>query len=233
MTQSNPGSNNPTPAPLACLVLESIDSVDAVTIHAIGVALREVGLFQVRDRWRVGERIDAVMARLPRSEMVRYAEATSVEESAPLEATYCRLDTQQHAEARVFGEFVEQLLPLLSQAIGKPAGFLEQLSARDNLGLYLYDPEPESLRFIRDADPDEIVVSPHRDSSLFTIVVSIVGLEGRSSTQGPDRPSYVTVQAGTALAAISDARVNVHRVRGGDSSRAVFWARLEPVGGAR
>ncbi|NER52608.1 MAG: hypothetical protein F6J92_39410, partial [Symploca sp. SIO1A3] len=119
--------------------------------------------------------------------------------------------------------------------LGYEQGFLSNISQENNYGLYFYDREEEYIDFIKKADEEAIVVPPHKDRSIITLVVSIKGLEGYAPQYDwfsiPDREGYIIVQAGTLLQALTQEAIkaNIHRVRGYDSSKAVFWGHLVPV----
>ena len=198
--------------------------------------LSEFGFFYIKDTISARTNIDEALENLQDSVDVYYGEDAYTGEGSVFHGTYSRF--QNLGNNTVINRYlglVSDLLSLISLAFGYEQDFLQKISQQKNYGLYFYDREDKYVKFISEADRKEIVVPPHKDRSIITLVVSIKGLEGYSPQNKwfsvPDRESYIIVQAGTLLQTVTNSAIkaNIHRVRGYDSSKAVFWSDLVPV----
>lgn len=208
----------------------------ADTLDKVRYFLSQFGFFYIKDTIDARASIDEVLENLQNSVDVYYGEDAYTGEGSVFHGTYSRLkNSGNNIIINQYLGLVSNLLDLVSLALGYEQGFLQKISQKKNYGLYFYDREEKYIEFIKKADQEAIVVPPHKDSSIITLVVSIKGLEGYAPHYDwfsiPDREGYIIVQAGTLLQALTQEAIkaNIHRVRGYDSSKAVFWGHLVPV----
>jgi isopenicillin N synthase-like dioxygenase len=215
--------------------IDDLNESEENLIDQVRDALSQFGFFYIKDTIEARVRIDEELENLKDGIDVYYGEEPYTGECSVFHGTYSRFDHQENTHIKQYHELVSQLMTLISRALGYPKEFLQEVSQKENYGLYFYAREEEYIKYIKNIDPEEIVVAPHKDRSLITMIISIEGLEGYTQESGwfsvPDREGYLIVQAGTLLQNISQQAVkaNIHRVRGHDSSKALFWSNLVPV----
>ena len=215
--------------------IDNLDPTDANLIDEVKDALSQFGFFYMKDTIKARLSIDKALENLQDSVDVYYGEDAYTGEGSVFHGTYSRFENPDNPGIKPYFEFVSQLLDIISLAFGYRQEFLQEVSQQENYGLYFYDREEEYVKYIKKADREEIVVGPHKDRSLMTLVISIKGLEGYTQEKGwfsmPDREGYLLVQGGTVLQDITQQTIkaNIHRVRGFDSSKALFWSNLVPV----
>ena len=217
-------------------ILNNLNHNDPDIVAKVKDYLSEFGFFYIKDTIDARASIDEELEKLQNSVDVYYGEDAYTGEGSVFHGTYSRFKNSNNNTviSQYFG-LVSDLLDLFSLALGYEQSFLQKISQQKNYGLYFYDREKKYIEFINKADEEEIVVPPHKDRSIITLVVSIEGLEGYTAQYDwfsiPNKEGYIIIQAGTLLQAIAqDAiKANIHRVRGHDSSKAVFWGNLLPV----
>ncbi|NES83864.1 MAG: hypothetical protein F6K10_21990 [Moorea sp. SIO2B7] len=216
-------------------IIDEWDGSEADLIEKVGNYLNQFGFFYVKDPIEARVRIDKELENIQDSVDVYYGEDAYTGEGSVFHGTYSRVEKQEDKAIEQYFEFVDQLLGIISRAFGYPQEFLHNFSQKQNYGLYIYDREEEYMRYIKKANWEEISIAPHKDRSLITIIISIKGFEGYKEKYGwfsiPDREGYLMVQAGTLLQDLTKNKIkaNIHRVRGYDSSKALFWSDLVPV----
>lgn len=212
-----------------------LDQPEAHLIEKVGNYLNQFGFFYVKDPIEARVRIDKDMENLQDAVDVYYGEDAYTGEGSVFHGTYSRFETGGNTGVEQYFKFFSHLLGIISRTLGYPQEFLQEFSRQEKYGLYFYDPEEEYVESIKNSNREEIVISPHKDRSLITLVISIKGLEGYTQEHGwfsmPDREGYLIVQGGTFLQKITQNKIkaNIHRVRGHDSSKALFWSNLVPV----
>lgn len=216
-------------------IIDELDGPEADLIEKVGNYLNQFGFFYVKDTIEARVRIDQELKNLQDAVDVYYGEDAYTGEGSVFHGTYSRLENQENQVLKQYFEFIDQLLAIISRAFGYPQEFLHNFSQKQNYGLYIYDREEEYMEYIKEANPEEISIAPHKDRSFITIIISIEGFEGYKQKYGwfsiPDREGYLMVQAGTLLQDLTQNKIkaNIHRVRGHDSSKALFWSNLLPV----
>ncbi len=216
-------------------IIDEWDGLEPDLIEKVGNYLNQFGFFYVKDPIEARVRIDKDMENLQDAVDVYYGEDAYTGEGSVFHGTYSRFEVGEKTAVGQYFEFFYHLLAIISRSLGYPQEFLQEFSRQENYGLYFYDREEEYVESIKNSNLEEIVVSPHKDRSLITLVISIKGLEGYTQEYGwfsmPDREGYLIVQGGTFLQKITQNKIkaNIHRVRGHDSSKALFWSNLVPV----
>ncbi|MBP0028160.1 2OG-Fe(II) oxygenase family protein [Roseofilum sp. Guam] len=219
--------------------IEGLDRSEDDLIEEVKKSLTQFGFFYIKDTIKARINIDQQLDNLQDSVDVYYGEDAYTGEGSVFHGTYSRFEEQQNTQVNQYFEFISRLLEIISLGLGYPQGFLQEFSRKQNYGLYFYDREQEYVTYIENADRQKIVVTPHKDRSLITLVISIKGLEGYTRESGwfsiPDRDGYILIQGGTLLQDLTQGAIkaNIHRVRGFDSSKALFWSNLAPVNGTR
>lgn len=215
--------------------IEGLDRPEKHLIEEVKKGLSQFGFFYIKDTIGARTKIDRQLENLQDSVDVYYGEDAYTGEGSVFHGTYSRFEREGNTEVKQYFEFIFRLLEIISLALGYPKGFLQEFSRQQNCGFYIYDREEEYIEYIKGADAAEISIAPHKDRSLITIIISIAGFEGYKPEQGwfsiPDREGYIMIQAGTLLQDLTQGAVkaNIHRVRGFDSSKALFWSNLAPV----
>lgn len=219
--------------------LDSLNLPENELIDRTNKALSQFGFFYVKDLIEARTNIEEQLANLQNSVDVYYGEDAYTGKGSVFHGTYSMLAEQKESifkqQNQKYFEFLSKLLGLVSMAFGYPRPFLEEVSQRHNCRFYIYDRETDYMNYIAKANAAEISIGPHKDRSLITIVVSIQGFEGYHPDYDwfsiPDRDGYLMVQAGTLLESVTQGAIkaNVHRVRGYDSSKSLFWGHLVPV----
>ncbi|MGB3508910.1 MAG: 2OG-Fe(II) oxygenase family protein [Microcoleaceae cyanobacterium] len=216
-------------------IIDEWDGPEADLIEKVGNYLNQFGFFYVKDPMEARVKIDKEMENLQDAVDVYYGEDAYTGEGSVFHGTYSRFEAGENTKVEQYFEFFSCLLRIISRTLGYPQEFLQEFSRQEKYGLYFYDREEEYVESIKNSNREEIVVSPHKDRSLITLVISIKGLEGYTQEYGwfsmPDREGYLIVQGGTFLQKITQNKItaNIHRVRGNDSSKALFWSNLVPV----
>lgn len=215
--------------------IEGLDLPEDYLVEAIKKGLSQFGFLYIKDTIGARTKIDQQLENLQDSVDVYYGEDAYTSEGSVFHGTYSRFERGENTAIKPYFGFISRLLDIIALALGYPKGFLQEFSQKQNYGLYFYDREQEYVQYIENADREEIAVAPHKDRSLITLVISIKGLEGYTRESGwfsiPDREGYIMIQAGTLLQDLTQGAIkaNVHRVRGFDSSKALFWSNLAPV----
>jgi isopenicillin N synthase-like dioxygenase len=215
--------------------IEGLDRSEKNLVEEVKKGLSQFGFFYIKDTIEARLKIDQQLDDIQDAVDVYYGEDAYTGEGSVFHGTYSRFEDQKNTQVKPYFEFISRLLEIISLGLGYPQGFLQEFSRQQNYALYFYDREQEYVTYIENADRQEIVVAPHKDRSLITLVISIKGLEGYTQDAGwfsiPDREGYIMIQAGTLLQDLTQGAVkaNVHRVRGFDSSKALFWSNLAPV----
>ncbi|NEO12034.1 MULTISPECIES: 2OG-Fe(II) oxygenase family protein [unclassified Moorena] len=216
-------------------IIDELDGTEANLIDKVRDYLNQFGFFYVKDPIEARVRIDQDLENLQDSVEVYYGEDAYTGEGSVFHGTYSRFEVGEITTTEQYFDFFNQLLDIISRALGYPEEFLKEFSQQENYGLYIYDREEEYMKYIKKVDSEEISIAPHKDRSLITIIISIAGFEGYKQEYGwfsiPDREGYLMVQAGTLLQDLTKEAIkaNIHRVRGYDSSKALFWGNLIPV----
>ncbi|NEO18661.1 2OG-Fe(II) oxygenase family protein [Moorena sp. SIO4A5] len=216
-------------------IIDELDGTEANLIDKVRDYLNQFGFFYVKDPIEARVRIDQDLENLQDSVEVYYGEDAYTGEGSVFHGTYSRFEVGESTTTEQYFDFFNQLLDIISRALGYPEEFLKEFSQQENYGLYIYDREEEYMKYIKKVDSEEISIAPHKDRSLITIIISIAGFEGYKQEYGwfsiPDREGYLMVQAGTLLQDLTKEAIkaNIHRVRGYDSSKALFWGNLIPV----
>ena len=215
--------------------IEGFDRPEEELVEDIRNALTQFGFFYIKDTIEARIKIDQQLENLQDSVDVYYGEDAYTGEGSVFHGTYSRFERSGNTVIQPYFEWLAKLLETISQSLGYPKEFFQEFSRQKDYGLYFYDREPEYVNYIDNIDRQEIVVNPHKDRSLITLVISIKGLEGYTRESGwfsiPDRDGYLMIQAGTVLQDLTQGKIkaNIHRVRGFDSSKALFWSHLAPV----
>ena len=215
--------------------IDRLDPTDANLIDEVKDALSQFGFFYMKDTIQARLSIDKDLENLKDSVDVYYGEDAYTGEGSVFHGTYARFEHKENPAIEPYFELVDRLLRIISSAFGYRQDFLQQVSQQENYGLYIYDREEDYMKYIKNVDPEEVSIAPHKDRSLITIIVSIQGFEGYKQESSwffiPEREGYLMVQAGTLLQNITQnaIKANIHRVRGFDSSKALFWSNLVPV----
>ncbi|NEQ85560.1 MAG: hypothetical protein F6K26_37280 [Moorea sp. SIO2I5] len=216
-------------------IIDELDGTEANLIDKVRDYLNQFGFFYVKDPIEARVRIYQDLENLQDSVDVYYGEDAYTGKGSVFHGTYSRFEVGEITTTEQYFDFFNQLLDIISRALGYPEEFLKEFSQQENYGLYFYDREEEYVESIKNSVREEIVVFPHKDRSLITLVISIKGLEGYTKEYGwfsmPDREGYLIVQGGTFLQNLTKnaIKANIHRVRGHDSSKALFWSNLIPV----
>ena len=216
-------------------IIDGLDLPEEHLIEDIKKSLSQFGFFYIKDTIEARIKIDKQLENLQDSVDVYYGEDASTGEGSVFHGTYSRFERGENTAVKQYFELVSRLLDIISLALGYPKGFLQEFSRQQNCGFYIYDREEEYMKYIKNADAAEISIAPHKDRSLITMIVSIAGFEGYKQEYGwfsiPDRDGYLMIQAGTLLQDLTQGAIkaNIHRVRGFDSSKALFWSNLAPV----
>jgi isopenicillin N synthase-like dioxygenase len=195
----------------------------------------QLGFFYLKDTINAKDNIEEILGNLDNSVDVYYGEEVFTGNRSVFHGTYSRLDNLDNQYVNQYLKLINQLLSFISSAFGYPQEFLQEVSQKNNYGLYFYDREAQYMKFIETVEEHDITILPHVDSSLITIIVSLQGFEGYSKEYDwfsiPDREGYLIVQAGTLLQSLTQntIKANIHRVRGFDSSRVAFWGNLITV----
>jgi isopenicillin N synthase-like dioxygenase len=216
-------------------VIDDLNQPEANLIEQVRESLSQFGFFYIKDTIQARVWIDKELKNLKDSVDVYYGEDAYTGEGSVFHGTYSRLDNPKNMNINHYFELISHLLGIISCALGYPKEFLQEVSQQENYGLYIYDREEEYMDYIKKADSQEISIAPHKDRSLITLIISIDGFEGYSQEYGwfliPDIEGYLIVQVGTLLQKITKNKfkANIHRVRGFDSSKALFWSNLEAV----
>ncbi|EAW36220.1 2OG-Fe(II) oxygenase family protein [Lyngbya sp. PCC 8106] len=216
-------------------IIDELERTEEYQIEQVKNYLTQFGFFYIKDTIEAREHIDRELESLQNSVDVYYGEDAYTGQGSVFHGTYSRFDSKENTKVERYIKFIEKILRVISCACGYPPEFLQELSQKENYGLYFYDREEEYIKYIENLDREEIAVGPHRDRSLITLVVSIKGLEGYTKEYNwfsmPDREGYLIVQGGTILQDLTQSAIkaNIHRVRGHDSSNALFWSNLAPV----
>lgn len=216
-------------------IIDELDGPEVFLIDRVREYLSQFGFLYIKDTIGARVGIEKELANLQDSVDVYYGEDAYTGEGSVFHGTYSRFEEPENTAIAPYFELVDQLLGLISRAFGYPQDFLQDLSEKNNYGLYIYDREEGYMKYIKTADTEEISIAPHKDRSLITMIISIKGFEGYKQEYGwfsiPDREGYLIVQAGTLLQNITQSTIkaNIHRVRGFDSSKALFWSNLVPV----
>ncbi|NEN97136.1 MAG: hypothetical protein F6K50_16850 [Moorea sp. SIO3I7] len=216
-------------------IIDELDGTEANLIDKVRDYLNKFGFFYVKDAIEARVKIDQDLENIQDSVDVYYGEDAYTGEGSVFHGTYSRFEVGESTTTEQYFDFFNQLLDIISRALGYPEEFLKEFSQQENYGLYIYDREEEYMKYIKKVDSEEISIAPHKDRSLITIIISIAGFEGYKQEYGwfsiPDREGYLMVQAGTLLQDLTKEAIkaNIHRVRGYDSSKALFWSNLIPV----
>lgn len=216
-------------------IIDGLDRLEAELIEQVKRNLSQFGFFYIKDTIEARIKIEKQLENLKDSVDVYYGEDAYTGEGSVFHGTYSRFNRGENIAIKQYFEFVSRLLDIISLALGYPKGFLQEFSRQQNCGFYIYDREEEYMGYIKNADAEEISIGPHKDRSLITMIVSIAGFEGYKQEYGwfsiPDRDGYIMIQAGTLLQDLTQGAIkaNIHRVRGFDSSKALFWSNLAPV----
>lgn len=216
-------------------IIDGLDRPEAYLIEQVKKYLIQFGFFYIRDTIEARKTIDRELEAIQNSVDVYYGEDAYTGKGSVFHGTYSRFESEDKTKVGRYIKFIDKLLSIISCACGYPPEFLHNFSQERSYGLYFYDREEEYIKYIKNIDRKEIAVEPHRDRSLITLVVSIRGLEGYTNEYNwfsmPDREGYLIVQGGTTLQEITQSvmKANIHRVRGNDSSKALFWSHLVPV----
>ena len=216
-------------------ILDNLDYTNLDIRTKVKDYLSEFGFFYIKDTINARTKIDVQLDNLENSVDVYYGEDAYTGKGSIFHGTYNKFEDINTKGLDGYFYLINQLLDLISLSFGYQKEFFKNISLKENCGLYLYDREEKYMNFIKNVNRQDIAVSPHMDKSLLTIVVSIKGLEGYSKKFNwfsvPDKQNYLIIQAGTLLQEITKGKVkaNIHRVRGFDSSKAIFWGNLEPV----
>ncbi len=216
-------------------IIDELDGTEANLMEKVRDYLNQFGFFYVKDPIEARVKIDQDLENLQDSVDVYYGEDAYTGEGSVFHGTYSRFEVGESTTTEQYFDFFNQLLDIISRALGYPEEFLKEFSQQKNYGLYIYDREEEYMKYIKKVDSEEISIAPHKDRSLITIIISIAGFEGYKQEYGwfsiPDRQGYLMVQAGTLLQDLTQEAIkaNIHRVRGYDSSKALFWGNLVPV----
>lgn len=216
-------------------IIEGLDRPDEDLIREVKKGLSQLGFFYIKDTIGARTKIDQQLENLQDSVDVYYGEDAYTGEGSVFHGTYSRFDQEENTKVKPYFGFISRLLEIISLSLGYPKEFLQEFSRKQNCGFYIYDREEGYMEYIKDADAEEISIAPHKDRSLITIIISIAGFEGYKQEYGwfsiPDREGYIMIQAGTLLQKLTQGAIkaNIHRVRGFDSSKALFWSNLAPV----
>ena len=216
--------------------IDNLHQPKAETIDKVRNFLSQFRFFYIKDTIGARDSIDEELKKLQNSVDVYYGEDAFTGEGSVFHGTYSQFENSDNNTviSQYFG-LVSDLLDLISLALGYEQGFLQKISQQENYGLYGYEREVAYMKSLDTVRREDILIPPHVDRSLITVVISIRGFEGYSQEFDwfsiPDREGYLMVQVGTALQALTKhaIKANVHRTRGYDSSRAVFWGNLAPV----
>ena len=215
--------------------IDRLEPTDANLIDEVKDALSQFGFFYIKDTIQARLSIDKELENLQDSVDVYYGEDAYTGEGSVFHGTYSRFENPENPGIKPYFDLVAQLLDIISRSFGYRKDFLQQVSQQENYGLYIYDREEDYMKYIKNVDPEEVSIATHKDRSLITIIISIQGFEGYTQESSwfsiPDREGYLMVQAGTLLQNITQnaIKANIHRVRGFDSSKALFWSNLVPV----
>lgn len=215
--------------------IDGLDLPEECLIDDVKKSLSHFGFFYIKDTIGARIQIDKHLKDLQDSVDVYYGEDAYTGQGSVFHGTYSRLAQQKNTVTKPYFEFFFRLLDVISRSLGYPKEFLQEFSQQQNYGLYIYDREQEYMNYIETADRQEISIGPHKDRSLITLIISIQGFEGYGRESGwfsiPDRDGYLMIQAGTHLQELTHGAIpaNIHRVRGFDSSKALFWSNLVPV----
>jgi len=215
--------------------IEGLDLPEDYLVEEVKKSLSQLGFFYIKDTIGARTKIDKQLDNLQSSVDVYYGEDAYTGKGSVFHGTYSRFEDGENQAIKPYFGFISRLLELISLALGHPKEFLQDFSRQQNYGFYIYDREAEYMEYIQSADAEEVSIGPHKDRSLITMIISIAGFEGYKPESGwfsiPDREGYVMIQAGTLLQDLTEGAVkaNVHRVRGFDSSKALFWSNLAPV----
>ena len=215
--------------------IEGFDQPESHIVEQVKEAISQFGFFYIKDTIKSRASIDQELNNLQDSVDVYYGEDAYTGKGSIFRGTYSRFEVGENTGCKNYFELVDRLLNIISLALGYPREFLQEFSQQEKYGLYFYDREEEYVQQIKNVDPEEIAIPPHKDRSLITLVISIQGLESYTKRDGwfstPDREGYLIVQVGTLLQDLTQQAIkaNIHRVRGSDSSKALFWANLVPV----
>ena len=216
------------------LQIDDLHEPKADTINKVRDFLCQFGFFYVKDTIGARASIDTEIAKLENSVDVYFGEDAYTGKGSAFHDNYSRFESPDNNTAiNQYLGLISDLLGLISRALRYEQDFLQKVSQQKNYGLYIYDKTyMKSLDTVKEKD---VRIPPHVDRSLLTITISIRGFEGYSQEFDwfsiPDREGYLVVQAGTDLQTLTqDAiKANIHRVRGYDASRAVFWGNLVPA----
>ncbi|MEB3827051.1 hypothetical protein LKK83_06070 [Phormidium sp. CCY1219] len=215
--------------------IEGLDRSEKHLVEEVKKGLSQFGFFYIKDTIEARKKIDKQLENLQSSVDVYYGEDAYTGQGSVFHGTYSRFEDGENLAVKPYFGFISKLLEIISLALGYPKEFLQEFSRQQNCGFYIYDREAEYIEYIKGADAQEVSIGPHKDRSLITIIISIAGFEGYKQELGwfsiPDREGYIMIQAGTLLQDLTQGAVkaNVHRVRGFDSSKALFWSNLAPV----
>lgn len=224
-----------TPKLTSYPVIDQLINTDLEVKKNLRKYLNQLGFFYLKDTINARDNIEEILGNLTNSRDVYYGEDAFTGNRAVFHGTYSRFDNLGNQYVNQYLKLIHQVLSLISSAFGYPQDFLQEVSQKNNYGLYFYDREPQYMKLIETIEEQNITISPHVDSSLITIIVSIQGFEGYSKEYDwfsiPDIEGYLIVQAGTLLQSLTqnNIKANIHRVRGFDSSRAAFWGNLIAV----
>lgn len=205
---------------------------DQSLIRKVYESLSTVGFFYLKDESSMRKNIDTIFSSLAPSQNVFYGKPAGMNNADDFQATYTRYAGSESQLISVYQDLIEQLLPIISTGFGYAPPYLTTYSKQHDCGLYFYDQEDHYNEFLKSVGNNDIVTSEHCDLSMITIVVSICGLEAYEKNIGwfslPDKPGYLLIQGGTMLEQATSGKIiaNRHRVRGHDSSKAVFWGTL-------
>lgn len=201
-------------------IIHYLDSTDIDIITKVRNYLNQFGFFYVKDTINARENIDEQLNNLQDSVDVYDGEDAYTGEDSMFHGTYSRIEPTVSKKVKDYWKLIDNLLAVISCAVGHPKEFLQEVSQQENYGSYIYDREEKYMDSLQVTDEEDITIPPHMDRSLLTLIISIQGFEGYSKEFDwfsiPDKEYYLMVQAGTLLQDLTENKLkaNIHQVRG-------------------